>query len=265
MTDIRSICISLSQGEIDDTLEENIYQKSQEQPDPMFWYFRKMLFLVSLKDPNNTDINLSLVDNSNWVEQLSVNLPRKKKFIRRFVEDRIPKHFLEDSKNDIMKRRLQSLGFDIAVVNDLILGILSYSYLVATESGIPITYNNYQMRQIVRAKYLQIFSSLENNTCKDNLFDQVLDKKVPAFNLAFMTRHQLLPKMYEKRFEAQAKRQAEEDVNIIDPKDMDDGLYECDRCGQKKTTFEERQLRSADEPMTNFITCHICRLTWKEN
>jgi hypothetical protein len=49
-----------------------------------------------------------------------------------------------------------------------------------------------------------------------------------------------------------------------DPKDLY-GIYKCRRCGQNKTTFELRQLRSADELETVFIECYICRFTWREN
>jgi transcription elongation factor S-II len=121
------------------------------------------------------------------------------------------------------------------------------------------------MRRIVREKHVMILASIENNLGEDKLYDLVIDKKILGFDLAFMTRRQLLPKYHEKKIKDQVKRQAAEDANIIDPKDLEDGFYECDKCGQKKTTFESRQLRSADEPATTFITCHLCRFTWKEN
>ena len=42
-----------------------------------------------------------------------------------------------------------------------------------------------------------------------------------------------------------------------------DGLFKCGRCGSKKTTYYSLQTRSADEPMTNFITCVSCAHRWK--
>jgi DNA-directed RNA polymerase subunit M/transcription elongation factor TFIIS len=42
-----------------------------------------------------------------------------------------------------------------------------------------------------------------------------------------------------------------------------DGIFKCSKCHQRKTTYYSRQLRSADEPMTNFITCLNCGHKWK--
>ena len=43
----------------------------------------------------------------------------------------------------------------------------------------------------------------------------------------------------------------------------EDGIFECKNCGSKKTTYYSLQTRSADEPMTNFITCIQCNNRWK--
>jgi transcription elongation factor S-II len=42
-----------------------------------------------------------------------------------------------------------------------------------------------------------------------------------------------------------------------------EGVYKCNKCGCKKTTQKEMQTRSADEPMTLFITCTECGNGWK--
>ena len=42
------------------------------------------------------------------------------------------------------------------------------------------------------------------------------------------------------------------------------GLYTCRVCGSKETISVEKQLRSADEPMTLIITCVVCGKTWRQ-
>ncbi|KAK3273922.1 hypothetical protein CYMTET_9676 [Cymbomonas tetramitiformis] len=39
--------------------------------------------------------------------------------------------------------------------------------------------------------------------------------------------------------------------------------FKCGRCKQRKTTFYQLQTRSADEPMTTFVTCVNCDNRWK--
>ena len=63
------------------------------------------------------------------------------------------------------------------------------------------------------------------------------------------------------------KKKAEMEKEIIDSKRSDymlanmkikEGMYTCSKCKSKKTTFYEQQTRSADEPMTTFVTCLDC-------
>lgn len=35
-------------------------------------------------------------------------------------------------------------------------------------------------------------------------------------------------------------------------------FFQCSKCKEKKTTYYQLQTRSADEPMTTFVTCVVC-------
>ncbi len=39
--------------------------------------------------------------------------------------------------------------------------------------------------------------------------------------------------------------------------------YECRKCKQRKCHIWQQQTRSADEPMTTFVTCAVCGNHWK--
>jgi len=38
--------------------------------------------------------------------------------------------------------------------------------------------------------------------------------------------------------------------------------FACEKCGQSETTYYQLQIRSADEPMTTFVTCVACGEKW---
>ena len=42
-----------------------------------------------------------------------------------------------------------------------------------------------------------------------------------------------------------------------------EGLFKCRRCKSTKTTYYQMQTRSADEPMTTYVTCKNCGHKWK--
>lgn len=42
-----------------------------------------------------------------------------------------------------------------------------------------------------------------------------------------------------------------------------EGAFACGRCKSKRTVYHQMQTRSADEPMTTFVTCLDCGKRWK--
>lgn len=42
-----------------------------------------------------------------------------------------------------------------------------------------------------------------------------------------------------------------------------EGLFKCGKCKSTKTSYYQMQTRSADEPMTTFVTCTGCGNKWK--
>jgi len=42
-------------------------------------------------------------------------------------------------------------------------------------------------------------------------------------------------------------------------------MFRCGKCKETKCTYYQLQIRSADEPMTTFITCLNCGSRWKQN
>lgn len=53
-------------------------------------------------------------------------------------------------------------------------------------------------------------------------------------------------------------------INLTRKIEVQKGLYTCAKCGSKNTTFVPRQLRSADEGMTDVVTCQACSHQWRE-
>lgn len=62
----------------------------------------------------------------------------------------------------------------------------------------------------------------------------------------------------------------EQDNFIENPFEVAEGVLECNkilqngqRCGSKRVFYYQRQVRSADEPMTTFANCCACGAKWK--
>lgn len=73
--------------------------------------------------------------------------------------------------------------------------------------------------------------------------------------------------------DVKAKRLAEQKIAIDaarcdwEPEGGDQGwveIFKCPKCKGQKTKFKQKQIRSADEPMTTFIVCGLCKHRWCE-
>jgi len=58
-------------------------------------------------------------------------------------------------------------------------------------------------------------------------------------------------------------KQTQEINKIINPPTLEKGSFKCGKCKSQETWFYQLQTRSADEPMTNFVTCSKCGNKWK--
>lgn len=58
------------------------------------------------------------------------------------------------------------------------------------------------------------------------------------------------------------KRDLEREKARAQEKDYE-GLFKCGKCKSAKTSYYQMQTRSADEPMTTYVTCRNCGHKWK--
>lgn len=54
----------------------------------------------------------------------------------------------------------------------------------------------------------------------------------------------------------------EQDGFILKPFEIEEGIFECNSCGSKKTFSYGKQTRAADEGTTTFVECSSCRKKW---
>ena len=95
---------------------------------------------------------------------------------------------------------------------------------------------------------------------KPEIIQQVLNKEIKPQEVAFMTHQEFDETKWKDLIEKKIKRdESKFNVNI----ESSTSLFTCKKCGSKKCTYYELQIRSADEPATIFITCLDCGKHWK--
>ena len=111
------------------------------------------------------------------------------------------------------------------------------------------------------SKVVRIYTNLNPDSYLKNkdLFKRLFRKEFTEFELVAFTPEQMFPERFiqiQKEYDAlQPKLTTKEEVP--------DGMFTCGRCKSKKTTYYQLQTRSADEPITTFVTCTNCSNRWK--
>ena len=135
-------------------------------------------------------------------------------------------------------------------------GVFNASLKSAHSKNIVRKWNNVYFVQLYVDKLKFVFQNLKNPI----IMKKLLDREIKAQLFAFMTHQQLFPEKWEPLIEEKKIRLE----NKYCPKlEASTDNFTCGKCKSKKCTYYQLQTRSADEPMTTFVTCLNCSSRWK--
>jgi transcription elongation factor S-II len=108
--------------------------------------------------------------------------------------------------------------------------------------------------------YIDRLRSVYINLKKPEVLSAVLSENIKAQDLAFASHQEMCPEKWKKLIEDKKVRDKQKyEPNIEASTDN----FTCNKCKSKKCTYYQLQTRSADEPMTTFVTCLECGKRWK--
>ena len=135
-------------------------------------------------------------------------------------------------------------------------GIYNYAVKEASTKKVVKKWDNPHFVQIYIDRVRSIYFNLNNET----LLQQLADGTIKPHVVAFMTHQELRPEKWEKLIQEKIQRDKYKyETNIEAATDT----FKCRKCQSNKCTYYQMQTRSADEPMTTFVTCIDCGNRWK--
>lgn len=135
-------------------------------------------------------------------------------------------------------------------------GIYNFSLEEAERRNIVKKWDNPYFTMLYTRKLISILHNINNDDVKSML----KGRKFKPQDLATLS-HQDLNK---ERWSALLEAKKLKDENKYMPKlEASTDNYTCGNCKSKKCTYFQLQTRSADEPMTTFVTCLDCGKRWK--
>ena len=134
-------------------------------------------------------------------------------------------------------------------------GIFNYTLKEAEQRKIVKKWDNKYFIQIYLDRLRTVYTNLN-----DTIIEQITAGAIKPHIVAFMTHQELNPDKWAALIDAKSKRDANKfETNIAAATDT----FTCRKCKGNQCTYYQMQTRSADEPMTVYISCCNCGNRWK--
>jgi DNA-directed RNA polymerase subunit M/transcription elongation factor TFIIS len=151
--------------------------------------------------------------------------------------------------------KLSNILLDVDIALKIELSIFEYSLIYCQNHKFNMEF----VKSVYEDKFHNIVSNIvltpgiDNKTFKNLL----LEKKINPSYVAFLSPSQIHPDKWQ--YFIKKKEYIEQKENNISYSNA----YKCYKCGESKAKVTQAQTRSADEPMTTFVTCMVCQNTFK--
>lgn len=169
----------------------------------------------------------------------------------------------DDTKRNMMVKYLNKAIDDIKVSRKVEKGIYNYVIKVSKEKNIRRSWENTLFTNLYKSKILSVYSNLDANSYIQNnqLLKNIKDGSIEPEKVGSLSVYDVFPDNWKELLNIKSKR--DKIKYELKPEAMTN-LFKCRKCGSRETSYYEVQTRSADEPMTQFITCLSCSNRWRQ-
>ena len=164
-------------------------------------------------------------------------------------------------RNNI-KKKLTEIIEDEKYGNRLEKAIFNCSIKEAREKNVIRKWENKYFTCLYINRFRSIIKNISNNysTFNEDLLNKVKNNEIKAVQLGGMRHQEMNPGAWRKLIDAKIKR--DKNATTSNMSSSTDEFF-CYKCKTRKCTYYQLQTRSADEPMTTFVTCLNCGNRWK--
>lgn len=156
---------------------------------------------------------------------------------------------------ELVKLRYTEVG--VQAVVDLETSILDRCIRECIKQGVDVTWTNPGFWNHYRGRCIQFY---ENMRLTPEWVSKLNSGEIAPQDFAELSAVDLCPKRWKARIEAQI----EKDKHLYSNTGAASIYFYCSGCKKKsKCDYYQLQTRSADEPMTTFVTCLECDRRWK--
>tara|TARA_Y100000992_G_scaffold301344_1_gene272014 strand:+ start:1085 stop:1543 length:459 start_codon:yes stop_codon:yes gene_type:complete len=147
-------------------------------------------------------------------------------------------------------------------INDVLIlnmekGVFNNAVEYCKSNNLPLKWSDKNFVKNYSVNARRVLANISYTTNAPVLREKIKNGIIQSYNLVKMSREEMNPDVWEL-----LKTKTLNQV-IFKNEEHGDGMFKCNKCKSMKTVYYQMQTRSADEPMTTFVTCTYCNFKWK--
>ena len=161
-----------------------------------------------------------------------------------------------DKFRENFRARIDTMVKNPTKSTNLEIGVFNHSIKEASARKIVKKWDNVHFVQI----YVDRMRTVYINMKEPETLKSIQNNSISSRTFALMTHYEMNP----NKWDALIQKKIERDRNKYDVQiEAATDIFTCRKCKSTKCTYYQMQTRSADEPMTTFVSCIECGTRWK--
>jgi DNA-directed RNA polymerase subunit M/transcription elongation factor TFIIS len=138
--------------------------------------------------------------------------------------------------------------------------IYNFTIKEARLKYIERSWNNKSFCYLYKKNYIKVYSNMNTNKNASYVIKKIKYGYWEPENIINIKNEELYPEMWE---EIILKNKKKLDFLTKEQNQQGCSIFKCGKCRLNNCSYYQLQTRSADEPMTTFVTCLNCNNRWK--
>lgn len=150
---------------------------------------------------------------------------------------------------------------DIAQDNIIVInmekGVFNNAIEMAKKNDTPLKWHNNFFVNYYAKNARRLLANMSYTPNAPTIVQKIKNGHIDPYSFVKLTRDELYPELWTRLKSKNLEK------NIVKEIEIEDGMFKCNKCKSMKTVYYQLQTRSADEPMTTYVTCTNCYAKWK--
>jgi len=146
---------------------------------------------------------------------------------------------------------------DNLIVINMEKGIFNLTIEICKKKNFDLKWSDSNFLKLYSTEARRILANISYTPNSEILKQRIISGEIEPYKVCRLTKEDMHPEFWN------AIKAAYVPEILKNPQEKPDGMIKCRKCKSMKTEYYQLQTRSADEPMTTYVTCNNCEHRWK--